>query len=131
MSELAKELLGVSKVVRPAVTSLLFVKNYNDMNNAGKYEGKDKYFHAKANCQAGHLYDLPTALALDYGKEAFDIAKKNGFAPNGLPLSDNLLDSVQDLGADGYGFLQGVLHPFTDCKILLKDLRPSGLNPKY
>lgn len=122
--------LIVGKATSPYSTINNFYSNYQDMKK-NPFDGADKYFHAKANCLSGQYGDITNALNLSVSKEIKDIAEKNGYNPNGKPLKYNLKDSWQDLQADCYGLIQGVLHPFKDCKTLLDKYRLPQIDKQY
>lgn len=108
-----------------------FYKNYKDMENTPWYDDKDKYFHSKANFNAGRHYNFLPAVMFDVGKELYDIPKKIWIKPNGLGYSKNFKDSIKDLNADFYGLYQGATHPLGNPQILLDDYRPKQLDPRY
>ena len=123
--------LALNDMAKPYSTLFNFIENKNNMDNAN-LEGGDKYFHANANCQSGQYGDMGTALILSIGKEIKDIKEKNwGKTKNNYTLIENLLDSRQDFEADNYGLLQGILNPLGDCRFLLDQYRPKGLDYKY
>lgn len=115
----------------PLNTMYGFLKNYNIMNRLPNIDGKDKYFHADANANAGQNFDINTALGLSVGKEIFDMLKKNIFHKNGLSFMDNLKDSYRDIKADMYGLEQGIAYPDANRKTLIQKYRPKGLDEKY
>lgn len=132
IKELAYKLASVMQHVPNSIgTTSGFYKNFYDMNSLPWMDSLDKYFHSKANFNAGSHYDFPTATILDIGKEIYDIPRKTWFEPNGLGLRKNYEDSLEDLGADFYGLFQGALHPLGNPKELLKKYRPKNLDGRY
>ena len=107
----------------------IFYKNYNDMKEANTKKA-DKYFHAKANCEAGQRNALGTALSISIGREIVDGIYNNPYVKK-LPLKTNLLDCKDDLYVDLYGLYQGYTHPYDNCTDLVKKYRPNGLNERY
>lgn len=107
---------------------------YNFLDNfyALKYKkdnDSDKVHHAKANCQTGQYYDAPTALSIDYGRELWDIIRKNTWDKRqGIGFKKVLQDSKNDIDADNYGFMQGLLHPFANCDDVLDKRWLDNLN---
>lgn len=82
----------------------IFVEKKAEME---QYKGYDKYYHAKANCQATELGTIGelTAHILSAAKEAKDILKKT--IMQGQDVVDVWNDSLNDIGADVYGIEQG------------------------
>lgn len=122
--------LITNKASAPYLTPKVFYDNYKDMQQ-NPYDGADKYFHAKANCQAGQYGDILNALGLSTLKEFKDIAEKNGYNPNGKPLKYNLQDSWKDLQADCYGLFKGATNPLKDCRTLLNKYRLPQIDEQY
>lgn len=129
MSLWDKIIEGMPSLTPEIKTLKIFQKNKKDMENTNiKYS--DKYFHAKANCQSIQNNFNPTfPFLLDIGKEIVDVPNKT-FKKKVGTLESNLTDSLEDLNADFYGMQQGYLHPFSDCRYILKN-RPAGLDEKY
>lgn len=126
MNNLYELLTGPQKLPE---TVGIFYKNYDDMKKANTIGG-DKYFHAKANCQAAQKGDILNANNISIMREFTDAIYNNPVRKN-LSLNDNLSDCLDDLNVDYYGIMQGLLHPLSDCKNLVKKYRPNGLNNKY
>ena len=103
---------------------------YNNYNNLKQSEGKnfDKKAHALANCQSAQCLGVPTTFAIDYGRELWDILRKNTWDKSNMSFKDTIEDSKRDLEADNYGFMQGLLHPFADCNQILDINYLRGLN---
>lgn len=112
-------------------TTAGFYKNFVDMANAPKLDNKDKYFHAKANFNAGQHFDFAPAITLSVLKEVCDVPYKTWINPNGLGFRTNFNDSIEDLEADFYGLAQGALNPKGKPQIYLKKYRPIDLDEKY
>ena len=104
---------------RPLSTAFMFLKNKDELEQ--KHDGtQDKYHHAKANAQAGQIYDVPTALVISYGRELWDILRKNTWdKAKGVTFKDVWNDSKKDIEADNYGLMQGMFHPFSDSNEIL------------
>ena len=107
-----------------------FIRNYNDMKISNvKYQ--DKYFHAKANCQAAQRGNIGVAVsqAISFGREFTD--QFNNTLRKGMTLKASIEDSLEDDKANRYGRTQGKNNPNANCADLLNKYRPNGLNPKY
>lgn len=104
---------------RPLSTVLMFLNNKQALKDA--QDGtQDKRFHARANAQAGQIFDIPTALGLSLGREAWDILRKNTWnKQENLTPRDILNDSKRDIQADLYGLKQGLRHPFSNVDSIL------------
>lgn len=117
----------------PYNSAFIFYKNKKDMDKAD-VKKSDKYFHSKANMQSiqrGGLYNLLPATTFSIGKEVWDTINKNALNPNGQTMSENLKDSLEDLGADFYGMGQGFLHPKGNPQVYLEKYRVNGLDDSY
>ena len=114
---LAYRILGYE--ARPLSTALMFLDNKYKLKEA-KDGTQDKFYHARANAQAGQIYDIPTALAISYGREIWDLIRKNTTSkPRGAIFKSIWEDSKKDIEADNYGLMQGLLHPFSDVDSIL------------
>lgn len=84
------------------------------------YKGYDKYYHAKANCEATQrgIVGEVTANTLSVGKEVYDIIKKTCF--EGMSLQNAWRDSMEDLTADMIGGYYGRNN--ADCAESLKNI---------
>jgi len=112
-----------------------FRQNYHDIKEANT-KNADKYFHAKANCQASQ-----------YGEKGADIARKLSNLREDTDLQKNkykkkkdgtkmtpseiMEDYRKDHCANMYGRLQGLKNKEDDCRILVDKYRPKGLSSKY
>lgn len=78
----------------------IFAEKKSEME---QYRGYDKYYHAKANCEATELGIIGelTAYILSAAKEAKDILKKTII--QGQDVVNVWNDSLNDIGADVYG----------------------------
>lgn len=96
----------------------IFVEKKAEME---QYRGYDKYYHAKANCEATELGTIGelTAHILSAGKEAKDIFKKT--IVQGKDVVDVWNDSLNDIGADVYGIEQG--HRCRYCDFTEQDVK--------
>ena len=83
----------------------------------------DKYFHCKANCEAGQrgLGGVHESQLLSEFRELADLAR--GTSDSG--------ESEKDHEANDLGRSRGVEFPKGMCKGLCNGLRPSGLPEKY
>ena len=112
-----------------------FGKNYFDIRNANTKES-DKYFHAKANCQAAQRgkTGMDVARNLSDKREDFDLIK-NKYKPkkDGTKMTKDeiIKDYNNDQKANVYGRTQGLKNPDIDCKILVDKYRPKGLDKRY
>lgn len=107
-----------------------FARNYNDMLEAD-WKYSDKYFHAKANCQAtqrGGVGEI-IAQAISFLREIEEGVRKVIF--NGNNLTEQIKDAKQDMDANEYGRQQGKTYPNESCEILIDIFRPNGLPDKY
>lgn len=96
----------------------IFVEKKAEME---QYRGYDKYYHAKANCEATELGTIGelTAHILSAAKEAKDILKKTII--QGQDVVDVWNDSLNDIGADVYGIEQG--HRCRYCDFTEQDVK--------
>lgn len=99
---------------RPFSTALMFLNNKKELNKTGDWRN-DKKYHARANAQAGQIYDPEGALGISFGREIWDLIRKNTWdrTPN-TTFKDVWDDSKKDWEADSYGWMQGILHPLSD-----------------
>ncbi len=107
-----------------------FARNYNDMVEADTIDG-DKYFHAKANCQAAQrgLNGEFVAIAMSLFRELEEGTRKVIF--QGEDLIEQIEDASRDMDANKEGREQGKSYPGTSCGDLLKYKRPNGLPERY
>ncbi len=98
-----------------------FVENYDNMRDANTM-GADEYFHAKANCEAAQrgAAGVAVSIIISDGREVADRAK-------GDPSEASAADQV----ANRTGRDRGAAQPTADCRELVSDFRPNGLDPKY
>ncbi|MDX2060499.1 MAG: RHS repeat-associated core domain-containing protein, partial [Gemmatimonadales bacterium] len=99
-----------------------FIDNYADMREANTI-GADKFFHAKANCQAAQRGPVGTrtAAAISNVREWTDQHIKG----------DPAEASKEDQAANVFGRSAGGRNPRASCSQLVGKFRPKGLNPKY
>lgn len=107
-----------------------FARNYNDMIEANT-KNADKYFHAKANCEASQrgFTGEVTAQALSAFRELEEGTRKVIF--EGVDLVKQIEDARKDMEANRYGRKQGCQNPDGDCGGLVDKYRPRGLDEKY
>lgn len=107
-----------------------FAKNYNDMVEANTINA-DKYFHAKANCQAAQrgLTSEYVSQAQSILRELEEGTRKVIFEGEDLTIQYN--DALEDIKANNEGRELGKNNPTAPCKDLLKHKRPNGLDDKY
>lgn len=107
------------KLAAPVSTLYNFFSSYMNGHNPNS-QMSDKENHAYANCKSAQYYDVAPTMMLDYGREAWDMLRKNTWdkRPN-TTLKDVVKDSNRDIEADNYGFMQGLLNPLGDCNQLL------------
>lgn len=109
----------LEKEASPLSTALMYRRNKQNLKNSGN-SIDDKFYHARANFQAGQMYDISTALFLNYGREIWDLLRKNTWDKvQGRTFKDTLKDSKRDIEADNYGLMQGILHPFSNANDIL------------
>ena len=106
-----------------------FLKNYNDMKDANTIEA-DKYFHAKANCQAAQKGNPMGAIILSGAREISDVVYNNPIRKK-LTFKTNIQDCIDDWNVDMYGLNQGLKYPDLNCRGLVNKYRPKGLDSKY
>ena len=84
--------------------------------------GADKYFHAKANCEAAPRGDAGVAVAtvISDSREAVDQNVKG----------DSREASRDDQVANVSGRALGAANPKASCSQLVDQFRPRGLDPK-
>ena len=107
-----------------------FIRNYIDMRDANVINS-DKYFHAKANCDAakrGKIASLVATIICDV-REITDLFRNTLF--NKMRFTESLKDSKGDFAANKYGREQGRKYPKQDSRISVKKYRPNGLPEKY
>lgn len=105
-------------MAEPYTTLLNFYSSFKNLKDP-KSTISDKEAHALPNCQSAQYGGIPTTFAIDYGREGWDILRKNTWDKGNMSFKDTIRDSQRDLEADNYGFMQGWLHPFDDCNKLL------------
>ena len=98
-----------------------FGRNYRDMREANTI-GADKYFHAKANCEAAQRgpAGAATARRISDARETTDQMK--GDSPEA---------SEADQQANRDGRAAGTANPNGNCASLVSKYRPNGLDTKY
>ena len=99
-----------------------FLSNYRDMREANTI-GADKYFHAKANCQAAQrgAAGEKTAEVISDAREWVDVKVK------GDPESA----SEADQEANFAGRAAGTANPAGSCSAMVQQFRPNGLDPEF
>ena len=107
-----------------------FIKNYKDMKEADTYFA-DKYFHAKANCEAAQRGELGRIVAIvisevrEFTDSFLNIIRKK------MTIEDSIKDIKEDQEANKYGREQGQKNPNAESRVLVDKYRPKGLNDKY
>ncbi|MFN8993563.1 MAG: hypothetical protein ACK5X3_07870, partial [Pseudomonadota bacterium] len=98
-----------------------FWRNYRDMRDANTI-GADRYFHCKANCEAGRRgpAGVCTAETISDGREWWDQNIK------GYPAWDSAADQYANAYGRGWGAGTGL-----DCRIACQPFRPIGLPARY
>ena len=91
----------------------------------------DKYYHAKANCEATQRGGAGEVLA-----EAISLLRKieegtRKVLFEGTDLIEQIEDANRDMEANKYDREQGKMNPNEACEILIDILRPNGLPDKY
>ena len=107
-----------------------FARNYSDMVQSNtKYS--DKYFHAKANCEAAQrgLTGETVSKAMSILREIEEGSRKVIFESE--DLSKQVEDAKEDFKANDYGRQQGRDNPYNDCGDLVNKYRPNGLDDRY
>ena len=108
----------------------MFANNKQELKNS-KDGSNDKYYHAKSNAQAGQINDIGTANALSYGRELWDLIRKNTWdKTEGTTFKDVWNDSRRDIEADNYGLMQGFTHPFSNVDNILDKSWLKNLNKR-
>lgn len=100
-----------------------FVRNYHDMREANT-QLSDKYFHAKANCEAAQRGPVgeSTAQKLSNLREKLD---------SSWPKNDTAEEVEQDQVANRAGRAAGRSNPSGSCAQMVKEFRPNGLDQRY
>ena len=102
----------------PLSTALMFWNNKKALDKTGDWT-KDKRFHARANAQAGQIFDPATALGISLGREVWDLIRKNKSKPQNATRQSIWDDSKNDWEADSYGLMRGLLNPFSNVDDIL------------
>ena len=108
-----------------------FARNYHDMCDANTI-GADKYFHAKANCQAAQRGPLGfrAATALSNARELADhYLPKRDKGTNNWRFGDPQSASDADQAANRAGRAAGIFNPAGSCSDMVGSFRPNGLPP--
>ena len=107
-----------------------FARNYNDMLEAD-FKYSDKYFHAKANCEAAQRGEIAKVIAeaLSLLRELEEGSRKVIFEGN--DVIKQIEDAKKDFEANEFGRKQGARYPNLDCVDLIDIYRPKDLPPKY
>ena len=107
-----------------------FIRNFEDMKKANTIGG-DKYFHAKANCEAAQRGDIGAFISEGISDfREFTDQFKNTLIKK-MTLKESIQDTIEDQKANNYGRNQGKSNPNTSCSQLLDKVRPNGLNKRY
>lgn len=104
-------------------TTMSFFRNYARL--LGEYDGTmDKFYHSKANCEAGQrgILGSLTADALSNLKEMYD--SFTYIHTHKVSVEEAMADSARDQVANHEGRRRGREYPICDCAILMWDLRP-------
>lgn len=102
----------------PLSTMYVFLNNKNESAKTGGHD--DKFYHARANAQAGQYFDPYTAIMLSNAREFWDILRKNTWDKARDTTFKNVWDdSKRDMEADNYGLMQGMFHPFSNVDEIL------------
>ena len=111
-----------SRVSQIAGATADFRRNYQDMRRANTIRA-DKYFHAKANCEAAQRgpEGEETAAAISNSREWADQNLKG----------DPEAASDEDQKANHLGRSLGAAHPTGSCSEMVAPLRPNGLSPEF
>lgn len=111
-------------------TLSIFLVNYQQMKDADT-RGADKYFHAKANCEAAQLGIVGSVIAqaLSDLRELTDNFRN--IHEKKMSLEESMRDIEEDQKANEEGREQGRLHPSTLPYILLKHRIPKGFPDRY
>lgn len=112
-----------------------FKQNYHDIKEANT-KNADKYFHAKANCEAAQygLVGAKTAEKLSDFRENTDLVKnkfKKKKDGTKMTTDEIIKDYRDDQQANIYGRYKGLQNKDVNCKILVNKYRPNGLDKKY
>ena len=107
-----------------------FLVNYQQMKDADT-RGADKYFHAKANCEAAQLGIVGSvvAQALSDLRELTDNFRN--IHEKKMSLEESMRDIEEDQKANQEGRELGRLHPSTLPYILLQHRIPKGFPDRY
>jgi RHS repeat-associated protein len=100
-----------------------FVENYQDMRDANTI-GADKYFHAKANCEAAQRGSAGASTAET-------ISDTREWSDQHWPKNDPKSASEADQRANRAGRAAGTSNPTGSCSAMVNEFRPRGLSPDY
>ncbi len=107
-----------------------FVRNYKNMKEANTINS-DKYFHAKANCEAAQngIAGAVVSRGISDLRELTDVY--NNTLRKGMTLQESYEDSIKDQEANRFGRTQGTNNPDKNCGDLVNKYRPNSLDKKY
>lgn len=108
----------------------IFLTNFTEMKDAAT-KNADKYFHAKANCEAAQrgLLGEIIAEALSNFREFTDSFRN--IKEKHLSIEASLKDIEEDQDANREGRNLGHRHPLIDAYDLLKHRIPKGFPERY
>ena len=119
-NQLYEKIMGLAgqNIAEPLSTLYNFLQNKEELKSA-KNGTRDKEFHAKANCESAQYGGTPTALGLSFGREIWDILRKNTWDKSNMTFGEIWNDSQRDWETDSYGLMQGLLNPLKNCDDIL------------
>jgi len=94
-------------------------RNYRELV-AKDTSGADKYYHAKAHCEAAQRGKVGVKASKSFGKNREILDKVKGVLFQGKTIEEVNKDSIEDIQANEYGRSLGVKFPKGDCGELVK-----------
>lgn len=131
IKSLINDLIGMEDPMDALFQTLgIFVTNYIELRNADTH-GADKYFHAKANCEAAQRGIVAETIAKvisdlrEYSDNYRNIHEKK------MSIEESLKDIAEDQKANEFGRTMGRKYPEVPAYELLKILIPRGFPERY
>lgn len=108
----------------------IFITNWIEMKDAA-VKGGDKYFHAKANCEAAQRGLLGEILAEAFGNLREISDNYRNLKEKRMSIEASLQDIKEDLEANKEGRDLGHRHPLFDAYDMLRHRIPNGFPERY
>lgn len=111
-------------------TISIFLVNYNEMKDADTH-GADKYFHARANCEAAQRGIVGSMIAKAIGDLREFTDNYRNIHEKKYTLEESLKDIQEDLEANQEGRDLGRKYPTANPYDILRHRVPNGLPERY